>query len=994
MIAGKRDMTKTSSQNSMDPMDRLSRNATIITATLMVTTVPTALLFGYFGFTNSLPQLFIPAVMLIATTFFDILPLTLIKQKRTNLAMIIVLVAFLLNVLIVPFFVQGLGIIVAIAIIVVALSISSLALTPNFSIPGIIIALLAGGAAVLLDLSLGENRIQVPQLESYTPIVVASIAIPIFFILFKEFKNFSLQFKVTLGILLSGGMTVITLVVFGLSRANGIVVSLLDKYEASITEQTEAQIVNTVQEEANTANATFQEITSDLQGIVEYRSQLDAHRTGVVNGSYWNAAERLYQFPDGQYGNFEADEASVFIPSGTTATEEMLADINSSIYLDFLAPSFLESHPEVRSLYYTSNLGYIVYYPNIHLAQNATPGFDPKLQEAFTIATPQRNLEQLPRWSKAYQDPLGSGVIVTLSIPVYTQGGVFIGVMSADIPLARIAEMTSGIRLGETDFAFLVDQNGFILSMPEEGYQLFELEPETILAGKSVEQSIFDTDVPIMQFAAQRIRISRSNIFSLRINNVDTYLAVAAMDATDYKLVIFAPANELNREILLSRAEVQNEVNTALRNAGLILVSLLFGAVLVSLWVGQIITNPLKRLTTTVEKIAGGDITARVNINSQDETGILARSFNTMAEKLSDTLLGLEERIAERTEELEQSSQSNAYRAAQFQSIARVSQVISSTQTLDRLLPQITDTISVEFGFYHVGIFLLDVHKEFAVLAAANSEGGRRMLARNHRLRVGGVGIVGYVTRSGRPRVALDVGQDSVYFNNPDLPETHSEIALPLQVGADIIGALDVQSIKTNAFSQEDVSILSALADQVSIAIQNARSYQKSREALAQAELSAAQLGEQQWSQFVSRQPIQGYHFDGVGAKRLDSNSQMAHPNSLAIPLILRGKQIGTLKLSATDPSRGWDDDEIALAQATAERTALAIESARLLQDAQKRANKERTIGQISAKIGSMVNIENILQTTLEELGNTLPGTDVAIQFLPEPPSDGNRSGE
>ena len=373
---------------------------------------------------------------------------------------------------------------------------------------------------------------------------------------------------------------------------------------------------------------------------------------------------------------------------------------------------------------------------------------------------------------------------------------------------------------------------------------------------------------------------------------------------------------------------------------------------------------------------------------------MLARSFNTMAEKLSDTLLGLEERIVERTEELEKSSRSNAYRATQFQSIARVSQVISSTQTLDRLLPQIADTISVEFGFYHVGIFLLDVHKEFAILAAANSEGGKRMLARNHRLRVGEVGIVGYVTRSGRPRVALDVGQDSVYFNNPDLPETHSEIALPLQVGADIIGALDVQSVKTDAFSQEDVSILSALADQVSIAIQNARSYQKSRDALNQAELAAAQLGEQQWSQFVSRQPIQGYHFDGVGAKRLDDNSQMPHPNSLAIPLILRGKQIGTLKLSATDPSRGWDDDEIALAQATAERTALAIENARLLQDAQKRANKERTIGQISAKIGSMVNIENILQTTIEELGSTLPGTDVAIQFLSEPPSDGNRSGE
>ena len=96
---------------------------------------------------------------------------------------------------------------------------------------------------------------------------------------------------------------------------------------------------------------------------------------------------------------------------------------------------------------------------------------------------------------------------------------------------------------------------------------------------------------------------------------------------------------------------------------------------------------------------------------------------------------------------------------------------------------------------------------------------------------------------------------------------------------------------------------------------------------------------------------------------------------------MLRGVQIGSLKLSASDPARKWDENEVAMAQATAERTALAIETARLLQDAQKRASKEHAIGQISAKIGSLVNIDNIVQTTIQELGETLSGTDVAIQF-------------
>ena len=199
-------------------------------------------------------------------------------------------------------------------------------------------------------------------------------------------------------------------------------------------------------------------------------------------------------------------------------------------------------------------------------------------------------------------------------------------------------------------------------------------------------------------------------------------------------------------------------------------------------------------------------------------------------------------------------------------------------------------------------------------------------------------------------------------------------------VGTEIIGALDVQSVEPNAFSQEDVSILSTLADQVAIAIQNARSYQQSREALSQAEAASTQMSNQQWKRFFAGQPVEGYSFDGIDAKNIKfSDKQLA--GGLAIPLILRGTRIGTLKLSASDPNRIWTEDEIAMAQATAERTALAVESARLLQEAQKRAAKERAIGDISAKIGSLVNIENILQTAIQELGNTMPNTDIAIQF-------------
>ncbi|MBK8821537.1 MAG: GAF domain-containing protein [Anaerolineales bacterium] len=205
-------------------------------------------------------------------------------------------------------------------------------------------------------------------------------------------------------------------------------------------------------------------------------------------------------------------------------------------------------------------------------------------------------------------------------------------------------------------------------------------------------------------------------------------------------------------------------------------------------------------------------------------------------QQLQELTQNLEQRIQQRTTDLEEASALSEKRARQFEAITRISSTITSVQNLQELLPRISEVISRQFGFYHVGIFLTDASRQYAVLSAANSDGGRKMLKRSHQLKIGEQGIVGYVTGTGKPRVALDVGEDIVFFNNPDLPETHSEMALPLQIAGNIIGALDVQSIEPNAFSVEDVNILSVLADQVSLAIQNARLFDQSAKLLSESE--------------------------------------------------------------------------------------------------------------------------------------------------------------
>lgn len=958
--------------------DRQTRNAYIITWSLMISTIPTAALFFYFGYINSTPLLYIPAVVLLATTIFDIYPLSLIRRGRKNMAMMIVMSVFILNVMIVPFVVQGLGVIIALSIILVLLSITGLAMSQGYSTAGLVVAVVSGSLAIILDSTLGLERVRVPEIENYTPFIVGGIAIPILFVFAREFNRFSLQAKITLGILLTGGITVGTLVVYGANRANFIGDFISDRYEKSVTEKNEANISNTLKNEAHDIDDVFSRIQDDVTDIAEFRTGLERQNLLTTEGG-WNAAEKLFRLSEGQYGNSAADPASVYIPNTYSLSDQMVLDLNKTIHLDLIVPNMLEAHPEIVAIYYISKLGYTIYYPNIMLAENVPSDFDPTTQPFYTIVTPENNPERLPRWTNPYQDPAGAGLIITLSIPVYN-GSEFVGVASADVRTSEISQIVSNIKLSETGISLLVDNSGVILALPNEGYQYFGLEPETLQVNETPKQSILDSPFQDVQEIAKQVLSTDSGTSKIEVDGVDTYLSVTTLESTGYKLAFIAPVSELEGEIIASRTIIDEQIASTIQEVSLILTILVAVGIFASFVVGQVITRPLKRLTETVEQIAAGNLSSRASIESGDESGLLAQSFNAMADQLTETLQGLEDRISERTKEMEVLNQTSIRRASLFESVALISRIISSTRSIDQLLPQITETISSQLGYYHVGIYLVDVHNTYVVLVAANSEGGKNMLASNHSLKVGGTGVVGYVTQSGSPRIATDEGDTASILESSKLLETRSEIALPLRSGSEIIGALDVQSKSANAFTEEDVNILSALADQVSIAIQNARSFQQSLEALQQAQRTATQLSEQQWSQFQKQQAQTGYYFDGVNTHQGQS-IQQSPLNSLAIPIMLRGVQIGSLKLSTSDPSRKWDENEIAMAQATAERTALAIETARLLQDAQKRASKERAIGQISAKIGSLVNIDNIVQTTIQELGETLSGTDVAIQF-------------
>jgi GAF domain-containing protein/HAMP domain-containing protein len=412
---------------------------------------------------------------------------------------------------------------------------------------------------------------------------------------------------------------------------------------------------------------------------------------------------------------------------------------------------------------------------------------------------------------------------------------------------------------------------------------------------------------------------------------------------------------------------------------------------------GRVLTESIIKLTKSAKEFASGEFSQRIELNTRDEISELAEAFNGMAGEIQGLISGLEKRVEERTadlatqsKELETANVRIQRRAAQFEALAQVTQTITSIRDIQQLLPNIASVISTKFGFYHVGIFLLDEVNQYAILSAANSEGGKRMLERNHRLRIGEEGIVGYAAATGEPRIAMDVGTDAVFFNNPDLPETHSEMALPLISKNIIIGALDVQSTEKEAFTNEDIQMLSLLADQVSLAIENARLFDETRRALSESEMISRRAIRETWSRLPEQQKLLGYRYNIIGATPIREPAHLAEAVSsqhkskrtetkqAVVPIELRGETIGKLIVQSPIGSQ-WDEDQLDLIKAVAERVALSAENARLFEETTARAEREKLVSDITSKIRSHNDPQAMIQTAITELREALGASRVEV---------------
>jgi GAF domain-containing protein/HAMP domain-containing protein len=592
-------------------------------------------------------------------------------------------------------------------------------------------------------------------------------------------------------------------------------------------------------------------------------------------------------------------------------------------------------------------------------------------------------------WSAPYQDAALNGLVITGSIPVYDDNDSFRGVAAIDVLLNTVTQQVSSITVGRTGYGFLIDKQGRVIAMSEKGYADFNLTKTEMQSGDLENLSLLNR-VPMDVFLVLTKMTSwQTGVRQVEINGVNRYVAYQPIPVVGYSLGIVISEDEVLQDFVDTINTVEDETRNTLISAVGVSMFILVLAALAAYAIGNSITAPLGKLTKAAEEVAGGNLDIRSDVTTNDEIGMLSSMLNDMTSTTQGLITTLEERVAERTKTVE-------VRASQTQAVAEVGKLVAAQRDLEELLTRTTHLISDRFNYYHVGIFLLDQQGEFAILRASNSSGGAKMLKRGHKLRVGREGIVGAATGTGEARIALDVGEDAVYFDNPDLPDTRSEMALPLIAGGETLGVLDIQSVESNAFSAEDIPTLQLLADQLSIAVQNARLLRDSQEALMLARKATGESSHENWRTLLQETGGLGFlsSLDGqltqvttdfdMNTNRgiLEGQSMLSEDQTtLNVPIRVRGQTIATMRLVKPSGSTPWSPDEIADVEQLSNQISNTLESARLYQEAQRRAAQEQAIGEIASAISASTRMDNILRSTVQALGRQLDDTEIVLEL-------------
>ncbi|HEU0293276.1 MAG TPA: GAF domain-containing protein [Anaerolineales bacterium] len=386
------------------------------------------------------------------------------------------------------------------------------------------------------------------------------------------------------------------------------------------------------------------------------------------------------------------------------------------------------------------------------------------------------------------------------------------------------------------------------------------------------------------------------------------------------------------------------------------LLTLALGTIL-AYFISRTVSVPLRDLIGSFKAVEAGDLSQRAAIIATDEIAEVIMHFNRMVASLEELQGNLEKQVQERTRLLKATND-----------IAKVS---SSILDPEELLARVINLFTEQFNYYYAAIYLLDSSEKWAELKEATGEAGKVLKQNRHRLELSGKSMVATCMRERMPRIAQNTSEEKQRVENPLLPYTRSEIALPIMAGDRVLGALNVQSTKAADFGTQVIETMQNMAGQVAIALENAHLFQEARQRIKEMRAIQQQYLLEGWSALSFNKEELEY---GVGESN-EANSQ-----KIVAPIHLRDQIIGQIDLEGTGD---WSTDQKNLIDAVAAQAAIALENARLVNESRQIAVRERMLAEINSRIWSSSTVEAVLQTAIRELGRRLDASSATIELHP-----------
>lgn len=766
---------------------------------------------------------------------------------------------------------------------------------------------------------------QVQLLNAFIPVAIGVLLVVVLWLIARAYLNYSLRTKL-----------IVAFLAVSLGSVGAITLYADRTIRLALQERASAELTNVAQSRSTAVGDFLAEEVKLLQTLAlseRIRSEAEAS-----NASYQGSVA------DTQAALLKLDQAWRAAVVANDDNDPLVnAKLNNSI-ASYLR-EYRTLYPENAEVFVTDRHGALLG------ATNRTSDYY-QADEDWWQAAYSTGVGTIYYSQPTYETDSGA-FSINIALPVYDKSGSnMLGILRTTVDLAAKTAIVTNLQLGEAS-----------LLLPDN----------SLVTGQG--------PLPVPSDSLAQLPADIGSVAEMEWEGQPSFVTVAPVRASDPKLGI--SVGQLRWKVIAHQPRAEILAPVAAQTTTVLLVFALIAIVVtgVSIGLSQILVRPITRLTMTAKKVAAGDLTAQATVETKDEIGTLAVTFNNMTNELRNVVSSLEERVQARTEQLRAS--------------AEVGRTAASVLDPDDLLRSVVNLITERFGFYYAAVFTSDSQGRYAILREATGEAGSALKAQGHQLEIGGQSMVGNAIARRRLRIALDVGAEAIRFANPLLPDTRSEIALPLVVGDQVLGALDVQSTEEAAFDESNAAVLQSMADQIAIALSNALSYTEtqavarrsralfaaSREVgrvqadvadtiRAMMQAAADTLEYDRWCVLTFNEvrtalvTIAAHDWPN-STDTLDVQEQANHPlvrsalhnealqindprdarwqelaaahlsNLLSVPIVARGTLIGVVGVSRSIGAALTDDD-VEVGRSLATLAAIAIENYRLLESSQR----------------------------------------------------------